>query len=84
MDEICADFIFVISIDLIHLSWSLSGDAIIFVVSPEQHMMWCLNILVREVDMKNVGVGRLLMVKSYVLSDSQVAKPLAEAMFEML
>jgi hypothetical protein len=48
----------------------LYRDVIIFTRSPEQIMMWCLNILACELDMEDVGVGRLLMVQCYGPLDS--------------
>jgi hypothetical protein len=57
MYEICADFCpcdFDRSDPLVLV---LYEDVIIFIGNLEQLMVWCLNILACEVDVKDVGVG---------------------------
>jgi hypothetical protein len=42
------------------LALVLYGDVIIFARNQEQLVMWCLNILAREVDMKDVVVWQVV------------------------
>jgi hypothetical protein len=41
---------------------ALYGDVIIFARCPRQLMRWCETFLVHDINLRDVGVGRFLMI----------------------